>query len=140
MNTLRWLLVFSAGALTYFLAVVVGGNLLAAIPMPAGLYGAFGLGTGALGLWTAFTCAVPVALLVWLGAFFTLRKPNRSRSKLFAFGLGMIFMWVLSHYPDMFLMTPFWAISILIAPWIGLLLAIQYVRKAEQRQIALAAN
>lgn len=133
LNTIHWLLMFAAGVLTYFFAVVIGGNLLAAIPIPL-----IGSGITWQSIWTTFTYAIPVALLVFVGALLTLRKTvSQWRWRLSAFGLGMIFLWLVSMFPDLSLWRPFWAISAPIAPWLGLLVAAQYFSKAERRSVVM---
>lgn len=139
MSIPRLFLMLFAGALTYFIAVLIVGNLSAAIQMPVEVFGMFGLGTGALGVWVTFTYSIPVALVVFAGAFITLQKNlSQWRLALLSFGLGMLLIWVVGSYP--LTAPPIWAISAAFAPWLGLLFALQYYSSAERKAVLVHAS
>jgi hypothetical protein len=143
---LRILIAFLAGALLYQTSVVFTGGVLAAIAIPKAYFAWFGFEHRelALAILQIVSFALPVALLVAGGTLFIQCVLGGSRKKVLSAvlaGLVLCFVYwsAVGIYPPpadlpveplappallkQMLFQPWWAVSALLAPWLGFALA-----------------
>ena len=148
MSALRFLLAFAAGAWLYYVAVVLIAGFIAAMPVPIGYFRWFGrphleLALASLNL---VSFALPIALLVAGGTLAVLRVlAGNTRVVLLATFLGLIasFAYTVADFalhvpaelpapalpPSALLLQslfpPWWAVSGVLAPWVGFAFAVR---------------
>jgi hypothetical protein len=146
MPVLRIVLAAVLGALLHYVAVVYLGGVLAAIGIPRAYFAFFGRERTelALALLNLVVWALPVFVAVFLGALVALRVLHGTlRSSAWALALGMLgafVYWQVSlvvlvpsesssmlSFGQAFISTlfsPWWVAPNLVAPWVGLALAV----------------
>jgi hypothetical protein len=159
MSVVRAALLFAAGVVLYNVAVVFGGGVLAAASVPRAYFDFFGAQHRALalGVLNLTTWALPVALLVFVGALLALLPqrvaPKPAAASLLAGMFAAFLYWhasssiALASAPNSLhpsfvgaflntLLPAWWAVPNLLAPWLGAAAAVFALQMFTGRQQA----